>query len=214
MLEGHMGALLAQAVTFPELSGPLLVATLAATALWFLLLLGCAFATRPRNVDLAPATMELGKEPPAAVDLLTNEWRVTPDAIPATLLDLAARDYVDLDQYGPERTVCRVRRTDAAGLEPYERMVLEHVAGLAVEGIVPAAALTTGPQEQSRRWWSTFQRHVVDDARDRGLTRARWSRPVTTLLQLAALVPAGLGVALANAAIGLGFGTIVAGILI
>jgi hypothetical protein len=68
-----------------------------------------------------------------------------PDAIPATLLDLAARDYVDLDQYGPERTVCRVRRTDTSGLQPYERMVLEHVAGLAVEGIVLADALTTGP---------------------------------------------------------------------
>jgi hypothetical protein len=40
-----MGALLAQAVTYPELSGPLLVATMAATALWFVLLLGCAFAT-------------------------------------------------------------------------------------------------------------------------------------------------------------------------
>jgi len=77
-----MGALLAQAVTFPELSGPLLVATVAATALWFLLLLGFAFATRPRNVDLGPATMELGKEPPAVVDLLTNEWRVTPTRSP------------------------------------------------------------------------------------------------------------------------------------
>jgi len=141
-----MGALLAQAVTFPELSGPLLVATVAATGLWFLLLFGFAFATRPRNVEPAPATMELGGEPPAVVDLLTNEWRVTPDAIPATLLDLAARGYVDLDQYGPERTVCRVRRADTGGLQPYERMVLEHVAGLAVDGIVPADALTTGPR--------------------------------------------------------------------
>jgi hypothetical protein len=32
--------------------------------------------------------MELGEEPPAVVDLLTNDWRVTADAIPATLLDL------------------------------------------------------------------------------------------------------------------------------
>jgi Predicted membrane protein (DUF2207) len=209
-----MGALLAQAVTYPELSGPLLVATVAATALWFVLLLGCAFATWPRNADPAPATMELGDEPPAVVDLLTNEWRVTPDAIPATLLDLAARGYVDLDQYGPQRTVCRIRRTDTGGLQPYERMVLEHVAGLAVDGIVPADALTTGPQDQSSKWWGRFQRHVVEDARDRGLTRDRWSRPVTLLLQLAVLVPAGLGVALANVAIGLGIGTIVAGIVI
>jgi hypothetical protein len=37
-------------------------------------------------------------------------------------------------------------------------MVLEHVAGLAVEGIVPADALTTGPQDQSSKWWGRFQR--------------------------------------------------------
>jgi len=47
--------------------------------------------------------MDLGEEPPAVVDLLTNDWRVTPDAIPATLLDLAARGFVDLDQLGPGR---------------------------------------------------------------------------------------------------------------
>jgi hypothetical protein len=44
--------------------------------------------------------MELGEEPPTVVDLLTNDWRVTADAIPATLLDLAARGYLDLEQYG------------------------------------------------------------------------------------------------------------------
>jgi hypothetical protein len=87
--------------------------------------------------------MELGEEPPAVVDLLTNDWRVTADAIPATLLDLAARGYLDLEQYGPGCTVCRVRRTSGEGLEAYERMVLEHVAGLTVDGVVPAEALTT-----------------------------------------------------------------------
>src|SRR4029453_19208388 len=107
-----------------------------------------------------------GERPPAVVDLLTNDWRVTADAIPATLLDLAARDYLDLEQYGPGRTVCRVRRTSGEGLEAYERMVLDHVAGLAVDGLVPAEALTTGPQDQSSRWWRAFQRAVVGDARE------------------------------------------------
>jgi hypothetical protein len=201
-------------VTFPDLVAPLLVATVAATGLWILLLLAVAFATRPRDVDPEPATMDLGEEPPAVVDMLTNAWRVTPDAIPATLLDLAARGFVGLHQHGPGRTVCRVRRTAAEGLEPYERMVLDHVAGLAVDGIVPAEALTTGPQDRSARWWRTFQRHVVEDARGRGLTRDRWSRPLKGFLRAAALAPAGLAVLLANAATGLDFGTIGAGIVL
>jgi Predicted membrane protein (DUF2207) len=201
------------ALTF-QFTTPLLVATVAAVVLWVLLLLGVAFATRARGVDPGPATMELGEEPPAVVDLLTNDWRVTADAIPATLLDLAARDYLDLEQYGPGRTVCRVRRTSGEGLEAYERMVLDHVAGLAVDGVVPAEALTTGPQDQSSRWWRGFQRAVVGDARERGLARDRWSASGKAFLRAAALVPAGLGVLYANAAGGLDFGTIGAGLVI
>jgi hypothetical protein len=202
------------ATTFAQLVTPLLGATVAAVVLWLVALLVVAFATRPRDVDPGPATMDLGEEPPAVVDLLTNDWRVTADAIPATLLDLAARDFVDLEQYGPGRTVCRIRRAAADGLETYEHMVLDHVAGLAVDGIVPAEALTTGPQDQSTRWWRAFQRTVVRDARERGLTRDRWSSPVKALLRLAALVSAGLGVLLANAAEGLDFGTIGVGLVI
>jgi Predicted membrane protein (DUF2207) C-terminal domain len=190
----------------------LLVATVAAVVLWVLLLLGVAFATRARGVDPGPATMELGEEPPAVVDLLTNEWRVTADAVPATLLDLAARDYLDLEQYGPGGTVCRVRRTSGEGLEACERMVLDHVAGLAVDGVGPPEALTTGPQDQSSRWWRGFQRAVVGDARERGLARDRWSGSAKAFLRAAALVPAGLGVL--YAAGGLDFGTIGAGLVI
>ena len=192
----------------------MLLATVAAVILWFVVLLGVAFATRARGVDPGPAAMDLGEEPPAVVDLLTSDWRVTPDAVPATLLDLAARDYVDLEQHGPGRTVCRLRRTSAEGLEAYERMVLDHVAGLAVDGVVPAEALTTGPQDQSTRWWRAFRQAVVADARERGLARDRWSAPVKAFLRAAALVPAGLGVLYANAAGGLDFGTIGAGLVI
>jgi hypothetical protein len=208
-----MGPLLADEATFayPDLVMPLAVATVAATVLWLVLLLAAAFATRPQEVDPAAATMELGEESPAVVDLLTNDWRVTPDAVPATLLDLAARGFVDLDQHGEGRTVCRVRRTAGGSLASYERMVLDHVARLAVEGVVPAHALTTGPQDASARWWRSFKAAVVDDARARGLTRDRWSRPLERLLRLAAVVPAGVAVLLANAVIGLNLGTVVAG---
>jgi Predicted membrane protein (DUF2207) len=208
-----MGPLLAEEATlaYPDLVVPLLAASVAAVVLWLVLLLAAAFATRPREVEAAPATMELGEESPAVVDLLTNDWRVTPDAVPATLLDLAARGFVDLDQHGEGRTVCRVRRTAGGGLASYERMVLDHVARLAVDGVVPAAALTTGPQDASARWWRSFKDAVVHDARARGLTRDRWSRPVERLLKVAALAPAGVAVLLANAVIGLNLGTVVVG---
>jgi hypothetical protein len=52
---------------------------------------------------------------------------------------------------------------------------------------------------------------VVDDARARGLVRDRRDAPVKASLRAAALVPAGLGVLYANAAIGPDFGTIGAG---
>jgi hypothetical protein len=78
---------------------------------------------------------------------------------------------------------------------------------------VPAKALTTGPQDESSRWWRAFRRTAVDDTRARGLARTAGA-PVKTSLRAAALVPAGLGVLYANAASGLDFGTIGAGPLI
>ena len=45
----------------------------------------------PRNPHPAPETTDLGPEPPAVVNLLVSNFRVRPDAVPATLLDLAAR---------------------------------------------------------------------------------------------------------------------------
>ena len=55
---------------------------------------------------------------------------------------------------------------------------------------------------------------MVDDAHARGLARDRWSGPVKASLRTAGLVPAGLGVLYANAADGLDFGTIGAGLVI
>jgi hypothetical protein len=205
------------ALTFPQLATPLLVATVATVAavvLWLLVLLGLAFATRARGVDPGPATMDLGEEPPAVVDLLTKDQRVTPDAVPATLLDLAARDFLDLEQQGPGRTVCRVRRTSAQGLEAYERMVLDHVAGLAVDGVVPAEALTTGPQDQSTRCSGPSSGRWSPTPANGDWPAAAGSTPVKAFLRAAALVPAGLGVLYANAAGGPDFGTIGAGLAI
>lgn len=174
--------------------GPVLWLVAAGGALIWAALLGiAAFATRSRNVRPGPPTLDLGgPEPPAVVNLITDDWRLGHEAVPATLLDLAARKMLAIDQVG-DRALVRVRpdspraRELAAGLEPYERLVLDHVVAHAVDGVVPADALTTGPEEESRGWWRSFRRAVVRDARRRDLSRPRWSPAVRVVLTVAAL---------------------------
>ncbi|HEX2049198.1 MAG TPA: hypothetical protein VHJ34_01035 [Actinomycetota bacterium] len=167
------------------------VATAAAGA-WLALVAVVAAATRARRPDPAPPTMELpGDEPPALVNLLVNGWRSTPAAVPATLLDLAARGHLDVEPAGDGGCRCRLRTVRRpAPLEPYEDMVLAHVRSRATGGVVPCAALTTGPQDASSRWWSAFRKAVAADASVRGLARPRWSARTVGLLSGAAVVPA------------------------
>jgi hypothetical protein len=161
-----------------------------ALALWLLLVGTLAVATRPRNPDANPPTSDLGPEPPALANMLANGWRVRREAVPATLLDLAARGYVSIEQVASGRDVVRVRDRPTEGLLPYEMHVLAYVRSLARDGVVPAAALTTGPQEESRSWWNSFKHKVVADARKRGLARRRWSRGHMIAMVGAAFVPA------------------------
>ena len=142
----------------------------------------------PRNPHPAKESMDLGPEPPAVVNLLASNFRVRPDAVPATLLDLAARKLgVELEQTHPGAYACRVRpdKVSASGddtVTPYEGRVLEFVFRRAVDGVVPTGALTTGPQEESKRWFRAFTREVVDEAQARGLSRDLWGRSTLTFL--------------------------------
>ena len=206
------GSLLPQGSSARVLAERLLLGgTVVALLLWGAVLLLVVIATRSREVEPGPATMELGDEPPAVVNLLANDWRVTADAVPATLLDLASRDLLDVDQLGPDGNVVRVRRTGDPRLSSYERLVLDHVAGLAVDGVVPAQALSTGPQDQSRRWWKSFASAVVADARQRGLARDRWSQSAKAAVRMAAFGPAVLGAIWLAVASDIGFGALVVG---
>ncbi|MGI9021798.1 MAG: DUF2207 family protein [Acidimicrobiales bacterium] len=181
--------------------GPVLwLAAGAAAGAWALLVAAVAVATRPRHVDPGPATLDLGgPEPAAVVNLITNDWRLGHEAVPATLLDLAARRIVAIDQVG-EQTLISVRpksgrardSAQGAALEPYERMVLDHVVHQAVDGVVPAEALTTGPEDEAKGWWRKFRRSVERDARGRGLSRRRWSPAVHVTLTVASLAVAAL----------------------
>ena len=184
--------------------GPTLSIAAAVLALAWLGLLGALHAvTDPRRVRPGAATLEpQGSEPPAVVNLLTTDWDLGHEAIPATLVDLAARRHVEFDLEG-ERTFVRVRPTRTPrsddDLTRYDEMVLGHVRGLARQthdGRVPAEALTTGPDETARSWWKHFRGAVVEDARSRGLSRPRWSATLKAILVVAA-VPVGLAVSLA-----------------
>ena len=144
----------------------------------------------PPEPSVGPRTLELGDEPPAVVNFLTHGFRVTDDAIPATLIDLAARNVIDIEQRGPGAFYVRLRPTDAAALTSYERRVLDHLRASAHDGVVPAEALTTGPQHESARWKRGFVSGVVSDAQARGLSREVVGGAIFTQLTGAAGIPA------------------------
>jgi predicted membrane protein DUF2207 len=140
---------------------------------------------------VGPQTLDLGPEPPAVANFLVNRFRVTDEAVPATLIDLAARNVVDVEQRGPGVFYVRLRPLPPDGtLTPYEHRVLDHLRRKASEGVVPAEALTTGMAEESKRWRRAFSGEVVVEAQARGLSRDALDGRVFTALTAAAAVPA------------------------
>ncbi|MEO5841714.1 MAG: hypothetical protein ABIQ73_28140 [Acidimicrobiales bacterium] len=172
-----------------------------AVALWIMVLIVLALQSEPRRVSEGPPTLDLGgAERPAIVNLVTSDWVLGRQSVPATLLDLAARRFVSIDWIG-ERTLVRVREhgPDDGQLVDYERLVLEHIRTLSQQtgdGFVPADALTTGPEDMSTRWWRQFESSVVHDARERGLSRPRWGARARSILTAMAIV-VGLSVGVA-----------------
>jgi hypothetical protein len=181
-IEGHTLALSVRG-TGAWIGGALL-------ALWFLLALMFRLIRRPNRAATGTPTMDLGPESPAVANLLVNGFKLTPDALPATLLDLAARRFMDMEEPEPGNYVCRPRAKDGSALTRYEARVLELVRDRAVDGVVPAQALTTGPQEQAKRWWKAFREGVVSECHARGLTEDLWDRRTIGTLAGAAVPPA------------------------
>src|SRR5690242_3178815 len=97
---------------------------LGSVGLWFVLYQLALLLTRPARVQPAPATQELpGAEPPALISMLTNRWELTEDAAESTLIDLAARRYLEFRQPAndPTQTTIHLREPDPPGLNAYER---------------------------------------------------------------------------------------------
>jgi hypothetical protein len=165
-----------------------------------LVLFGAAYAvafviTRPKRVAPAPATPDLGDEPPAVVNLLANRWRLTDDAAEATLLDLAARGHLELRQPGedPHHTTIHLLRPAGAAdatLLPYEQRVLHRVEDLAVQQVVPLPELAFRDRHRAQQWHRRLRREVAADARTRGLSRRRFGPTVIGCLMGVAAVSA------------------------
>ena len=136
-------------------SGGLLAATIAALAGWLTLLavLRTAFRIAGRRCragwDGSPRRRTPGHRVATRARVVAART-----AVPATLVDLAARGVAG----DRERRPRSADRPVAAGpgtppstepLTAYERMVLDHVRDQAVHGAVACAALTTGPPTRS-----------------------------------------------------------------
>jgi hypothetical protein len=160
-----------------------LVAAAGLAVLWLLVTAAIWLLRRPPGVDGTPATMDLGPEPPAIAALLCDGYDVRTETAPTTLLDLAAREVIRLEELQPGQTVCMVpARAGATGLLPFEDHVLDALRSKAVDGVVPATALTTGTEDASTGWHRQLARLVVDDAQTRGLTVDRWPKAVIALV--------------------------------
>src|SRR5215470_14774296 len=153
-------------------------------------------ATRPGLPDAAPATEDLGPEPPAVVSLLVNRWEVTEDSAESTLLDLGARHILEFRQPAadPNQTTVHIRQPNPTGLTPWERRVFNRVNGLAKGGVVPLTALTFRDQSQADSWAKRLTAEVVAEARAHGLSQRRLGPAIVGGLTAAAAA-AGVGVA-------------------
>lgn len=154
---------------------------------WFALL-GVLWALRaPRRARPGPESTELGPEEPALANLVAHRFNPTRDAVPATLVDLAARGLIEIEDRGIGRYYCRLTGKTSA-LTPYEAMLVAHLRDVAADGVVPAEALTTGPQDRSKAWWNEFRRRVVDHAHSSNLSANLWSRTIQVVLSAGALL--------------------------
>ena len=158
-----------------------------------------AAVNEPRRVKPGPETLDLaGDEPPAVVNLVTADWVLGHEAVPATLLDLAGRKYLAIDSQGDDTLVSLTRKVPDRLID-FEAMVYEHVRALSrqtADGRVHAQALTVGPGVDAERWWKRFRGGVEARAQAMGVSRNRWSPAAKAVLAVAA---AAVGVAVAVA---------------
>jgi hypothetical protein len=152
--------------------------------LWLACLIALRTATRP--VPPPPAGAD-GSRPPGSPALgarLRHPRELPRSALTATLLDLAARGYVDLPVESGVAWV-RLRRAADGTLTAYERLVLAHLA----RDLAPLPAFTVSGADATATLWAAFTKAVTDEAVHSGLFVVRSPRAVRLALRLTAAVP-------------------------
>ena len=145
--------------------------------------------TAEPDTSVGPGPLDLPPDQPAVVNLLVHEGSPRGDALPATVLDLAARRIVHLEETAPGAYMCRLPpRSKTAGLMPHELRALSLLQSRAVDGTVPAEALTVGVRDESDAWWEAFADEVTADARELGYVQPTWWTPAIVLLILAGVI--------------------------
>jgi hypothetical protein len=158
---------------------------------WLIVLKGLIGRLHERRSVVHDVPKELVDPPagddPAVVAVLEGEGRPDRDAVAGTVLGLAHRKALDIQQYG-DKVVVKVPLTTTAanGSEQIVLDALRHVAS--PEGVVEGPPIWS----KGTRWWKHFRRDAVRQARDAGL--------VTKWLPLAplsgALITTGIGFSL------------------
>jgi Predicted membrane protein (DUF2207) len=159
-----------------------------------ILVLAFAHARASRRVAPGIWPPLVGDEPPAIVNLLVNDFTLTRDAIAATLVDLAARGYLQIEEIGAGSFVCRLHGHAPRALTPYETQVYEAVRDACSNGSAPVETLTREIRRQPRSWRSSFERAVIKDAREREMIAPRWTA-FSALLFVLALIGVAVGIA-------------------
>jgi len=141
-----------------------------------------------------PATLDPGPEAPAVASLLLLGRRFGPAARAATLLDLAARESLDLEWRPGTLPVCTaVRAPWTRPPPPFEQHVLGRVRARWRRPGTPVAALLPDARDSDRRrWYAEFDRLVVEEAERAGLVMPRLHQVARALLMIAAGVPAAM----------------------
>ncbi len=145
---------------------------------------------RKRVVGNVP---EYLSDPPTAVDpaivaVLDGEGHPAKTAVAGTVLDLARRKAIEVQEFG-DRLVIKVP-LETMGVNESEQLVLTELRAQATpEGVLEG---TRHVWKQPTRWWRTYRRDAVKRARGMGLVE-RWL-PLAPLA--GALITTGIGMSL------------------